>query len=724
MQNILVVGSGGREHAILKKLSNARLFCCSTTFNPVINNLVDDYLVVDNYDDIDITIFCRDNSIKLAVIGPESALDAGIVDKLESVSGTMCVGPRKFLAQIETSKVFARKLLDEDPRLSKFNPSYHIFQNYDKNGLLNAFSSCNQEYVIKPDGLHSGKGVQVSGIHFTANCEALAYCKEILERGEKLLIEEKLYGQEFTLMAMTDGHEFTFFPPIKDYKLLNDGDTGPNTGGMGCELININQITLTAAKTVVRQTIHNLNTMFGHRYKGIIYGNFIILPDKTIKVIEFNSRFGDPEGILALQILVSDFQELCNDIVNETLSSNATLFDFSKEYVLKYLVPWHYPNSMMKGHEFYVTDIHDRYFFSGVTGTMDKLIMTGSRTVAVIGDNAQHADSLAQKIIGPLTYRKDIGKRELRSYQDAGVNIEEGNLTVSKIKQLLPHVGSFGGLIKIGAHQNLVFSIDGVGTKSHFVLKYSLNRDTALRSLGYDLVNHCVNDILVEGASPMAFLDYYASSQIKSDDVYNFVRGLKEACDNVGCVLVGGETAEMPITYQEHACDLVGAITGIVTDNSRICGKQQIKKGDLILALPSSGLHTNGYSLVNALNANPDTIPLPVLKRLLAPHRCYYKDIKILTDQGIRVHGLCHITGGGLIDNPPRVLPDGMTMIQTSELTYPVEIEWIRNQTNLTSQELLRTFNCGIGMLVFVAPEDFQQCQHLLPYGLKYGYVG
>jgi len=313
------------------------------------------------------------------------------------------------------------------------------------------------------------------------------------------------------------------------------------------------------------------------------------------------------------------------------------------------------------------------------------------------------------------------------AYARAGVDIAAGQRATELMKtavrstftpQVLSDVGSFGGLyatdeiVKIDAPV-LVASTDGVGTKTQVAAR--LNR---WGTIGHDIVNHCVNDILVQGARPLFFLDYVASAQLDPLQITAVVTGIAEACKAANCALLGGETAEMPGIYHDGAIDLVGTVVGVV-ERAQLINGARIQAGDLILGLPSSGLHTNGYTLARAvLDGLAWTEPHPSLNgqtvgdALLQPHRCYVTPIERLQKAGVDIRGLSHITGGGLIDNPPRIFPDGLgaRIDRGSWPELPI-FTLIQQLGNIPDEEMFHVFNMGLGMLITIPPEHLQMAQ-------------
>jgi phosphoribosylformylglycinamidine cyclo-ligase len=314
-----------------------------------------------------------------------------------------------------------------------------------------------------------------------------------------------------------------------------------------------------------------------------------------------------------------------------------------------------------------------------------------------------------------------------QTYTNAGVNIALAADIKRRISQyartthrpeVLSGVGFFGGMFEFKGYKEpvLVSSIDQVGTKTKIAA--ALNKHDGV---GIDIVSHCVNDIFTCGAEPLFFLDYIGMSKLVSEKVEAIVRGLTKACRDVGCALIGGETGEMPGLYATpDDYDLVGFIIGVVEKKKIIMGKA-IRVGDVLISLPSSGLHTNGYSLVRkifgetrqALDAYYPELGQTLGEVLLEPHRCYYQQIKPLLPH---IKGLTHITGGGLVGNVPRVLPQGLAaQFNSNKWTVPPIFHLIQKQGNVDQKEMYQVFNMGIGMVVTCAPKDVTFMTKALP---------
>src|SRR5437762_8225557 len=308
------------------------------------------------------------------------------------------------------------------------------------------------------------------------------------------------------------------------------------------------------------------------------------------------------------------------------------------------------------------------------------------------------------------------------SYADAGVSIDNANRAVAKIREFarstfnertLTEIGGFGGMFSGAfpgmAEPILVASADGVGTKLKLAFETGIHN-----TVGADLVNHCVNDILVQGARPLFFLDYFATGKLEPDVTASVVDGIAHACRENGCVLLGGETAEMPDFYPDGEYDLAGFIVGVV-DKSKIIDGKSIVPGDVVLGLPSTGLQTNGYSLARKLffevggysiDSYIDELVSTVGEALLKAHSSFLPRIGPLLDSGL-VKGLAHITGGGFLENIPRILPEGVSVeIKRGSWPEPSIFGLMQKLGNVSDREMFRTFNMGIGMVVVCTAES------------------
>ena len=317
-------------------------------------------------------------------------------------------------------------------------------------------------------------------------------------------------------------------------------------------------------------------------------------------------------------------------------------------------------------------------------------------------------------------------QKQSLSYKDAGVDIDAGNALVENIKgavkrttrpEVMGGLGGFGSVCQLPTGYKepvLVAGTDGVGTKLRLAI--DLNKHD---TVGIDLVAMCVNDLIVQGAEPLFFLDYYATAKLDVDVASSVVEGIAEGCVQANCALVGGETAEMPGMYHQGDYDIAGFCVG-VAEKSRLLDGSKVKAGDQLIALGSSGAHSNGYSLIRKVlevnNTNTDELldGKSIAERLLEPTKIYVKSVLALL-KDVDVHALSHITGGGFWENIPRVLPESaQAIINDKSWEWPVIFNWLQEKGNITTHEMYRTFNCGVGMIIAVPADKVEQSLSIL----------
>ncbi len=701
-----------------------------------------------------ITDLARQEKVDLVVIGPEAPLSSGLTDKLLD-AGIRVFGPTAAAAQIESSKAFAKGFM---ARHSIPTAAYQVFSDYP--AALEWLEKTGPRTVIKASGLAAGKGVILPA----SMDEARSALKVILvdrifgQAGSQVVIEERLEGEEVSLLAFTDGKTVCCMPPAQDHKRLLDSDRGPNTGGMGAYApapVCPPELVARLEREVLRPAIDGLRAE-GTPFIGVLYAGLILTPQGP-RVLEFNARFGDPETQAILPLLETDLVDILLACTTGKLNEVKVHWK-PGACACVVLASQGYPSSSHSTRPLTSSDdgttgvviqgldqplIEGTAIFHAGTGLQgSQLVTNGGRVLGITGWAADlptaldKAYAMIDKVhFTGMLYRKDIGKRALDRlsrqsapvdvYAQAGVNIESGSQAVQLMTAnvrstytpaVLGGIGSFAGMfdasqLAVMHHPVLVASTDGVGTKVKLAAqahRYSI--------IGEDIVNHCINDILVQGARPLFFLDYCAFPKVNPHLVAEIVSGVASACRSAGCVLIGGETAEMPGVYQAGALDVAGTIVGVV-EKDRILPRQDLAAGDLVLGFHSSGPHTNGFSLIRKIF---EGVPLetiyPELGQsladvLLQPHRSYLPLIGPLLDNyPDAIKALVHLTGGGYIENIPRILPDNLdARIHLGSWPVPPLYSLIQARGQVNPELMARIFNLGIGMLAIAAPGDIQK---------------
>ncbi|MBI5754081.1 phosphoribosylamine--glycine ligase [Candidatus Peregrinibacteria bacterium] len=425
-KKILLIGNGAREHAIAEALrragSGVEIFAVGKTKNPGIFGLLGggEYLLKDVCDGEAIRELALRVKPDFAVVGPEAPIAAGIVDMLLEI-GVHSASPLQTVGRLESSKSFTRDLV------AKYgipgNPKFKVF--YDEQGLVDFFAELGDDFVVKADGLKGGKGVKVSGDHLNGKAEGIAFAKECLADCGRVVIEEKLIGQEFSLMSFCDGINTVEMPCVQDHKRAYVGDKGPNTGGMGTysdanhSLPFLRTSDIEDATAITQKVAAALLKETGCEFKGVMYGGFMACKS-GVRLIEYNVRFGDPEAMNVLPLLKTNFVDLCEAIIHGELAGMKVEFE-NKATVCKYVVPEGYPDNPVKGVQIEIGTLPAgvRAYYASVDAREGGLYLAGSRAVAMVGiaDDLVAAEKLAEvgatAVKGPVFHRKDIGTAEL-----------------------------------------------------------------------------------------------------------------------------------------------------------------------------------------------------------------------------------------------------------------------------------------------------------------------
>jgi phosphoribosylamine--glycine ligase/phosphoribosylaminoimidazole synthetase len=660
----------------------------------------------------------------LVIPGPEAALVAGVADECAR-RGILCFGPTANLAKLEASKGFARELATN---LGIPGPAFARFEARDHKAAAGWFERLGRPVVVKLDGLAGGKGVTIP------ESEADTFAA-IGVTTESFLLEERMTGPECSLIVLCDGTTAVALPLAQDHKRIGEGDTGPNTGGMGAYApapvpYEANEL----VATFVQPILDHLAAA-GTPYVGVLYAGLMITADGP-RLVEYNVRFGDPEAQVLLPLLDGDLAAIALAAARGRIADAEVSIRAGAACTVVAAAAG-YPGEPRLGDAVTTPtaeQLDDTLLFPA---GLRKGRTSGGRVLAVTGLGHDLASARAraywaieQVDFAGMQYRRDIGWRApgaaLTSYAAAGVDISEGNRAVKEMRhaverthgaEVVRGVGSFGGAFSakaIAAMDDpvLVASTDGVGTKVELAVR--LGR---YRGLGHDIVSHCVGDVFVQSARPLFFLDYIAASKLDADVVAEIVSGMADACAAAGCTLLGGETAEMPGVYTDGSFDIAGTMVG-VAERDALLPRPDVAAGDVLIGVASSGPHTNGYSLLRKLFA---WIPMdvttagldrPLGDALLEPHRNYLPVLdRALATSAVKA--LAHITGGGLVENVPRVLPSDVdAVIHLGSWPVPPLFRLVRElATALDDRELHRTLNMGIGMVAVCSPGDVERVQ-------------
>ncbi|BGP07317.1 Bifunctional purine biosynthetic protein ADE5,7 [Rhodotorula toruloides] len=748
---ILLVGGGGREHALAWKLSQStrveKIFVAPgnggmTTGKKTVS------VAVAAEDFKGLLDFAVKNEVNFVVVGPEQPL----VDGIEGVfrkAGIPVFGPNVRAAAMEGSKAFSKDFM---ARHSIPTAEYRNFTSH--SAAVEYVKSVSHDVVLKASGLAAGKGVIIpsSKEEAIAGLNDIMVSKEFGAAGEEVVVEEFMTGQELSILAFSDGYTALALPAAQDHKRIGEGDTGLNTGGMGTYSpapVATKEVEAEIMRTIVQPTIDGMRKD-GIPFVGMLFTGIMLTPTGP-KVLEYNVRFGDPEtqSLLALLSDDTDLAEIMVACVERRL--DCVKFEMKKEAAVSVvLAAKGYPGSYPKGDEITIDTLPPNVyvFHAGTKATPEgKVVTNGGRVLAVTATapTLKEAQALAYKGVDCVhfegkTFRRDIAykaffqeeqqKPQGMTYASAGVSIDAGNALVERIKPMVKAtkragtdsvIGGFGGLFDLKAagfkDPILVGGTDGVGTKLKIAQTYG-KHDT----IGIDLVAMSVNDLIVQGAEPLFFLDYYACGHLDVDTAADVVKGVAEGCLQSGCALVGGETAEMPSLYEGEDYDVAGFAVGAV-ERELVLPQPTIAPGDVLLGIASSGVHSNGFSLVRKIvsahgydyhSKLPYDTSRTLGDELLTPTTLYVKQLLPAIRKGL-IKGLSHITGGGFTENIPRVLPKGVgCYVDAGSFTFLPVFRWLMGLGGVAPEEMARVFNCGIGMVVVVAQDKADEVEQSL----------
>lgn len=757
--NILVLGNGGREHALVWKLEQSKsvkkIYVCPGNGGTSGNgkgktvNLPELSPSPSNFDKL--AEFAIKNEINLVVPGPEQPLVDGVSEIFTKI-GIPVFGPSAKAAVFEGSKTFSKDFM------AKHDIPTARYANFsDYNDARKYLDTVDYKVVLKADGIAAGKGVLIPNTTEEAQdaLKTIMVERQFGAAGDSVVIEEFLEGDEISILTISDGYSYFNLPPAQDHKRIGENDTGLNTGGMGA-YAPAPAATAKLLKQIDSEIIKpSIDGMRKDRlpFVGVLFTG-IILTESGPKVLEYNVRFGDPETQTVLPLLSddTDLAEVFLAAAEHRLDSVNIRIKENTYATTVVLAAGGYPESYAKGHEIVIDEEslpEDSYIFHAGTSKQDdgKIITAGGRVIAAsaVASTLRSAVDKAYQAVETIKFheryfRKDIAHRAFKAttssgitYADSGVSVDNGNLFVQKIKNKVKStsrpgadsdIGGFGGVFdlkKAGYNLDetlLVAATDGVGTKLMIAQESDIH-DT----VGIDLVAMNVNDLVVQGAEPLLFLDYFATGSLDIKVASDFVSGVADGCIQSGCALVGGETSEMPGMYPAGHYDTNGTAVGAVAKSDILPKTEEMEAGNVLLGLASDGLHSNGFSLVRKVIEHEGLsydAPCPwdatktLAQGVLVPTRIYVKQLLPSIREKLLL-GLAHITGGGLVENIPRALPSHLqAKVDMSKWDVPEVFKWFGKAGDIPIDDILKTFNMGVGMVLIVKKENVSRVKELL----------
>ncbi|WVQ84956.1 phosphoribosylamine-glycine ligase [Cryptococcus sp. DSM 104549] len=764
--SVLLLGAGGREHALAFKLAQssrvARIVVCpgnggTALMGGKVSNLALPWGAPPAF--ASIVDWAAKEHIDLVVPGPEQPLVDGVEGAFRK-AGISVFGPTPAAAMLEGSKSLSKEFMARHAIPTAAFRSFTKDQHAEAVAYIKSSPFASGRCVIKASGLAAGKGVLIP----ENDDEALAALKSVMidqefgNAGDEVVVEEHLSGPEISVLAFSDGYTIVPLPAAQDHKRIGEGDTGLNTGGMGAYApapVATKEVMERCVKDSLEPTIKGLRKD-GYPFVGMLFTGFMLTADGP-KVLEYNVRFGDPET-QALMLLLDDETDLAEVMlacVERRLDS--VKLGYKEGFAVSVVLASEgYPGSYPKGVPMTINPTMPagvEVFHAGTAIKDNTGVTDGGRVLAVCASapTLRQAVDLAYQGVDQIsftgkTYRRDIAYRALSAepstpapkgltYAAAGVSVEDGNALVDAIKPVVKAtrrpgadsvIGGFGGAFDLAAagytNPILVSGTDGVGTKLRVALDYGKHS-----TVGIDLVAMSVNDLIVQGAEPLYFLDYYACSKLDVPVAADVVTGIAEGCLQAGCALIGGETAEMPGMYHGDDYDLAGFAVGAV-ERRHLLPTPDIQAGDVLLALGASGPHSNGFSLIRKVVAlaqlslhsqapwDPST---KVGDSLLTPTKVYIKGLLPGIKQQL-FKGMSHITGGGFTENIPRIFDSASGLgVKVDLTTYrlPALWQWIMKTGGIEAKEMVRTFNCGVGMVIIVSKEKAEAAVQSLKEG-------
>uniref|UniRef100_A0A8C3BKV6 ATP-grasp domain-containing protein n=1 Tax=Cairina moschata TaxID=8855 RepID=A0A8C3BKV6_CAIMO len=718
---VLVIGSGGREHALAWKLAQSphvkQVFVAPGNAGTADNGKISNSAVLVSNHTI-VTQFCKDHNIGLVLVGQEALLAAGIVDDLRA-AGVRCFGPSAKAAQLASNTSFAKAFLDR-----------HGIPTARWKAFTNPQEAC--RFIISTD--FPARVVRARGP--AARKEVtIAASKEEACRAVQEIMQDVV-----TCLCFTDGVTVASMPPAQAHKRLLDGDQGPNTGGMGayCPVPQVPEVLLEKINDAILQHVVDSMRQEGAAYVGVLQTGLMLTKD-GVKILNFKCQFGDPQCQVILPLLKNDFYEVIQATIDGKLCSFMPAWSENSTAVCVVMASPGYPGDYDKGMEvtglLQAKELGLQVFHAGTTLKDGRVVTSGGRVLSItaVKEDLMKALGEANRGVAAIrfkgaTYRKDIGHRGIRLlkqslgliYKERCVEAVTNDVLFHQPKRSIVKIRGFTGFFDLKAcgydDPILVSQTKGLGSKLQ-VAQACKRHDT----IGQDLVAVCVNGILAQGAEPLFFLTYFSCGKLDVDVAQTIKEGIAEACRNAGCAFLGREMAEVTGMYSSGEYDLAGFVVGAVERGQMLLGLQRADEEDVFIGLASSGIHGCGFNIIRKIllmSSLHYSSPAPgscgdktLGDVLLTPAKLYSPSLLPVLRSG-HVKAFAFIAEEGLLEGISRVLPEHVSaVLDALSWKIPEIFCWLYKEGNLSEEEMAWTFNCGIGAVLVVQKE---LAQHVL----------
>uniref|UniRef100_A0A669QRX1 ATP-grasp domain-containing protein n=1 Tax=Phasianus colchicus TaxID=9054 RepID=A0A669QRX1_PHACC len=734
---VLVIGSGGREHALAWKLAQSphvkQVFVAPGNAGTANSGKISNSAVLVSNHTI-VTQFCKDHNIGLVVVGQETLLAAGIVDDLQA-AGVRCFGPSAKAAQLASNTSLSKAFLD---RHGIPTARWKAFTN-PQEACRFIISTDFPARVVRARGPAARKEVTIAASKEEA-CKAVQEIMQVEKMfGEIVVIEELLQGEELSCLCFTDGVTVASMPLAQAHKRLLDGDQGPNTEGMGayCPVPQVQHSSLKINDAILQHVIDSLRQE-GAAYVGVLQMGLMLTKD-GVKILNFKCQFGDPQCQVILPLLKNDFYEVIQAAIDGKLCSFMPAWSENSTAVCVVMASLGYPGDYDKGMEvtglLQAKELGLQVFHAGTTLKDGRVVTSGGRVLSITAVKEDLITALGEANRGAAairfkgaTYRRDIGHRGIRLlkqslgliYKERCVEAVTSDVLFYQLKRSIVSLRGFAGFfdLKASGYDDpiLVSQTKGLGPKLQ-IAQACKRHDT----IGQDLVALCVNDILAQGAEPLFFLIYFSCGKLDVKVTEAIKEGIADACRNAGCAFLGREIAEVTSMYSSGEYDLAGFVVGAVERGQMLLGLQQADEEDVFIGLASSGIHGRAFTIIRKIllmSSLHYSSPAPgscgdktLGDVLLTPAKLYSPSLLPVLRSG-HVKSFVFIAEEGLLEGISRILPDHVSAVLDA-LTWkmPEIFCWLYKEGNLSEKEMAQTFNCGIGAVLVVQKE---LAQHVL----------